>query len=215
MIHRIALLVLLGFGVNTPSYAAKLTQLHDSGILLELGGQYQFTNSQAGSIPSAVFSQKMTNPYLLQAGFSYEVWKGITVGLRASTWLARQRYELGVETRSDTLTLHQMGPEFGFQFGNPRMRYRLVAAIVYPLTLKVVREGITSQTFTRVSTRLVYEVRFQSILKVQQWLSWVLEGGYRLFDLGVLQSGSESFVASGASLDVSGPFIGTGIGIHF
>lgn len=215
MINRILLLVLLGLGVSAPGFAAKLTQLHDSGILLELGGQYQFTNSQAGSIPGAVFSQKMMNTYLLQAGLSYQVWKGITVGLRASTWLASQRYELGAETRSDTLTLHQMGPEFGYQFGNPRMRYRLVAAIIYPLTLQVVREGNSSQTFIPGSTPLLYEVRFQSILKFQQWLSWVFEGGYRLFDLGVLRSGSESFVSSGASLDISGPFIGTGIGIHF
>jgi hypothetical protein len=191
------------------------THLREGDFLVQLGGDLQFTDSQAAGIPGASFSKKFTNSYVLNASVGAQVLGPFYFGLRYGYWLASQNYNVSGVSSSDTLTIHGFGPEVGALWGNPRIQYRAVLGFSYPVGLKIDRQQASSQTFSRDTLPLTYELRLQLNLKFNSHVSWLVEGGYRRVNLGKLLSGSTDYITSGASLDLSGLFVGTGMGIHF
>jgi len=191
------------------------THLREGDFLVQLGGDLQFTDSQAAGIPGASFSKKFTNSYVLNASVGAQVLGPFYFGIRYGYWLASQDYNVSGVSSSDTLTIHGFGPEVGALWGNPRIQYRAILGFSYPLGLKIERQQASSQTFSRDTLPLTYELRLQLNLKFDSHISWLVEGGYRRVNLGKLLSGSTDYIASGASLDLSGLFVGTGMGIHF
>ena len=191
------------------------TRLASTPVLIQIGGDLQFTDSQAASISNATFSDKFTNSYVLSAGIGTQAWGPVYVGFRYTYWLGQQKYQVTGEDRTDRLNLQGIGPELGWQWGNPRIQYRAVVGISYPLVCHMDRLKNSSQTFTPAKIPLLYETRLQLNLKFSSAISWVLEGGYRKVNLGNLQSDTEDFLVAGSDLDFSGFFLGTGLGIHF
>lgn len=209
------LLLMFAGSFDLSALGSNRPYLGDSGVMVELGTALHFTNSKADSIAGAEFSQKYTHSQTLTGGFSILVWDKLILGIRYSHWLAGQKYSSLGNPVEDSLVLHEVGGNVGFQFGNPRIRYRLMAGVAYPLGLKVVQTSSSVRNFIPDENSLLLDSRFQIILKLYTGVSLLVEAGYRWADLGVLKSEGTEYLNPSARFDLSGPFIGTGIGIHF
>jgi len=166
-----------------------------SPCTVQLGGDWRFKQA-----------------YTLQAAFQGQVYRQWALGIRYGQWLGEEGWAWGGQSPQDKLTLQVLGAEIGYRLGNPRLHYFFSLGASVPLQLRIARSGNTPKTFSSASTPFLYEARFQAQLKFIQNISWILEAGYRWVDLGVLSSGSESYEAR---LELTGPFLGTAIGIHF
>lgn len=156
---------------------------------------------------------RLQNAYTLQGSFHAQIASKWALGIRYSHWLGDSTLDWGGQADADSLALKVLGLECGYRFGNPRMHYFVTLGAGIPLQIEVVQQS--QKTFRADTTPLLYEARFQTQLKFMQNISWILEGGYRLAHLGVLKSGNDSYMTSGAGLDLSGAFLGSGLGIHF
>jgi hypothetical protein len=170
MNHR-SLIIFLAWLLSLPAFPAARTHLGDGGLLLELSTDRHFTKAQNYPHVDA-----------FNGGLSTLLWDRLTLGTRYHYWLAE---------------VHEVQGVLGVQFGNPRVRYRLLGAVGVPLSVKSIPE----------CSSFLYDARVQVILKLNTTFSWLIESGYRWANLGTL--------SSGVGLDLSGPFLGTGIGIHF
>jgi len=83
-----------------------------------------------------------------------------------------------------------LGALLGIQMGNPRIRYRIIGLAEIPIGSE---EGLEKVP--------LFEAKIQTLLKFNRIISWNLEAGF-LFTESDLPRWS-------------GPFLGTGIGIHF
>jgi len=145
--------------------------LGDGGFLFEAETDLHFTRAQ-----------NYTQVDVFHGGLSVLLWDRMVLGSRYHYWLAE---------------VHEIQGVLGFQFGNPRVRYRLLGGAGIPLRVKNIPDCKSP----------LYDARFQVILKLNRTFSWLMETGYRWANLG--------FTPSGSGLDLTGPFLGTGIGIHF
>lgn len=89
-----------------------------------------------------------------------------------------------------SLRMTTLGALLGIQMGNPRIRYRIVGVAEIPIGSQ---EGLGKEP--------LFEAKIQTLLKFNRIVSWNLEAGL-LF--------TESDFPRW-----SGPFLGTGLGIHF
>lgn len=155
--------------ILSSSPALAWTELADKGRTLELSGR-------------ALFTQESSLRPSYPVGFSVTV---MPLG---------QRWVLGVAGNHwltpSSLKMTTLGGVLGMQWGNPRIRYRLLAGAQTPLGTE---EGLGKEP--------LWEVKTQSVLKFTRFFSWNLEAGY-LSTQNTLQKWS-------------GFVLGTGIGIHF
>lgn len=192
------------------------TVLREKDWMVQLGGDLQITGSQANQVEGATFSQDFTYSQMFHLGVSVKIWGKLFLGVQYAYWSATQKYVSSTEESiSDSFTFQGLEPQLGMEWGNPRIQYRLLVGAQYPLSFSILRSKTEPLTFLPAEQSLTYELRFQLNLKFSSSFAWILEGGYRLMDFGVLNSGTESFIASGDALDLSGPFVGSAIGIYF
>ena len=156
---------------------------------------------------------RLQNAYTLQGSFHAQVSQKWALGIRYSHWLGDSTLNWGGEAETDSLSLKVLGLELGYRFGNPRMHYFLSLGAGLPLQLEVLQPS--QKKYQTDQTPVIYEARIQAQLKFIQNISWILEAGYRQVSLGVLKSGTEKYLPSEKGLDLSGAFLGSGIGIHF
>lgn len=211
---RSLICVLIGW-FSWSAFPAQRTLLGDSGVLVELGTDLHFTDSKAAEVAGAEFSKKFTHLDVFQGSVSFLLFEHVSLGIRYHYWLGEQNYSLSGTNFKDSLHLQELAGTLGFQFGNPRVRYRVVAAVGYPVDLKVVQTGGSTKNFLPEFTPLLFDGRFQVILKLNSTFSWLIEAGYRRAELGIFKSGTENYISSGATFDLSGPLLGTSVGIHF
>lgn len=145
------------------------TELADRGRTLQFSGQVLFTeeNSLRPSYPIGLILTAMPLGHR---------W---VLGITGHHWLT-----------PSSLKMATLGGLLGIQFGNPRIRYRLLGGTQLPL-------GIENS----LGREPLWEAKIQSLLKFNQVFSWTLEGGYLYTKNPVNKLG--------------GLFVGTGIGIHF
>lgn len=208
------ILLTLLFGIEARA-EKPFTILREKDWLLELSGDLQFTSSEANQIENATFTQDFSFSQIFHFGLSLKIWRGVFFGFQYGYWSVKQEYTLSSNTVSDTLVQHSVGPTLGVEWGNPRLQYRFLLAAPYSASLALERLNPDRQIFMPDFLPIGYEVRFQINLKFSSSIAWILQGGYRFLDLGVLKSGSEVFPTSGNSLNMSGPFVGSGLGIFF
>ncbi|NBT57672.1 hypothetical protein EBT16_02695 [bacterium] len=211
----LTLSLLLGWFLASSAWANSRPYLGDGGLLVELGTALHFTDSKADAVAGADYSKKYTHLQVGVGGFSVLLWERVVVGLQYTYWLAEQQYAVSGNTVQDSLVLHEVGARLGYQLGNPRIRYRLIAGMGYPFGLKVVQKSSSSKDFLPDSVPWVFDGRLQIFLKLNTTLSLLVEGGYRWANLGTFKSDGVEYLPSTGQFDLSGPFIGTGIGIHF
>jgi len=165
------LFIFFAWFMTSTALLAERTHLGDGGFLIELGTDLHFTEAP-----------NYSHVDVFNGGLSVLLWDRLVAGARYHYWLAE---------------VHEVQGVLGVQFGNPRVRYRLLGGAGIPMSVKDIPD----------SKSILYDSRFQVILKLNSTVSWLIEAGYRWADLGTSSSGSR--------LDLSGPFLGTGIGIHF
>lgn len=208
----VLLLLSLSFSARSER---KNVNLKDGAFFAYFTGGVSFTSSKAGDIPGAIFSSTLTNPYTLNAGIGVRLLNPFYFGLRLQNWIGKQEYGYQGQSYADTLTLQAFGGEFGMRFGNPRMQYWFIGSIMCPSYLKMVRSGGADTDFRLEKMPYYYEARVLISLKMNYWLSFLVEGGYRQMNLGNLIGNGTSFIPSGENLNLSGPFGSVGIGFHF
>jgi len=150
--------------LSSAALPASKTNLGDSGVLIELATDLHFTEAP-----------NYTNTDVYSVGASALLWENVVLGASYHYWVA---------------DIQELQGQLGIQWGNPRVRYRVLGGMGYPISGKLVPDSKT----------LLLDSRFQVILKLNSTVSWIIESGYRWAKL---------------NLDLSGPFLGTGIGIHF
>jgi hypothetical protein len=221
MKHRF-LIILFAMAFSASSWAAgrPFTFLKEKDWLVQLGGDLQITGSKANQIEGATFSQEFTYSQIFHLGLSVKFWGNLFLGFQYAYWSATQNFITSTEESiSDTFTFHGLEPQLGLEWGNPRIQYRLILGAQYPLSFSIARDKTEPLTFIPDEQLLSYELRFQLNLKFSSSVAWILEGGYRLMDFGILSAGSESYIntgdPAGDRLDLSGPFVGSAIGIYF
>jgi hypothetical protein len=144
-------------------------ELLDRVRTFQISGQVVFTQEES-----------LRPSYPLQASLTVMPFdQRIVLGITGQYWLT-----------PTSLKMTTLGGLLGIQWGNPRIRYRLLASTQTPLGTE---EGLGKEP--------LWEIKIQSVLKFNRIFSWNLEAGY-LYTKNVLQVWS-------------GPVLGTGIGIHF
>jgi hypothetical protein len=215
MKKSLAVAIFLLSMINVAHAERAFTILRDKDWFLEASGDLQFTGSEANQIENATFSQDFSFSQVFHLGLSVKVWRGLLLGVQYGYWSAKQEYTESTNTISDTFVQHSVGPMLGVEWGNPRLQYRFLIVAPYSASLFVERLNPDRQNFLPDSLPINYEARFQINLKFSSSVVWLLQGGFRFMDLGAFKSGSETFPATGNSLNMSGPFVGSGLGIFF
>ncbi|MBI1860598.1 MAG: hypothetical protein HYR96_06750 [Deltaproteobacteria bacterium] len=175
---------------------------------IHLTGTYPIVNSSVDTLSNATFSRKQsTNSYVASLAYYFEVGSRIALGARYEYWLSDRRYDDAAGTTvTDQLSYQTVGAELGLHGGNQRVFWLISGGVFYPVAAAA---GAYSATKS-----LEYQARAQATIRFVRAVWLIFEGGYRLANLGNLTSGTATFLDSGASLDLSGPFLSFGIAFH-
>lgn len=200
---------------HTPAFA-KSKSLKDQSQYVYFGGTFQFTDSAADDVAGASYTKKMTNPVVLVGGLGFRLFNFLFLGARYEHWIAGRGFTVGGVAQNDTLKYQSIGGELGIYRGNPRFFWIVSAGWFHPITLSVEStRGSTSSTYIHEPKPVGYQARLTMGVKLNSLMSFRLEGGYRHANFGDMSSGSTSLLQGGEKLDLSGPFVGVGLGVHF
>lgn len=196
---------------------AKGKSLVDYSQVFYIAGNVLFTDSTADDVSGATFRQNMTNPFVGAAGLGFRFLGFLYIGARYEHWFANRDFTSAGIPQEDTLKFSSIGGEVGFYRGNPRFYWTLTAGYFHTLSLSM--ESKRNVNIVTIYTRDPKPVTFQGRLtvgvKLNSRYSFRLEGGFRYANLGNLVYGSNPFLPGSADLNLSGPFVGAGLGIHF
>lgn len=190
-----------------------VTQLREGSVLTSLSVHVLYANSNADKVTGATYERKMALPSIGSVGLGIRPWKKLYMGVRYEYWYSDRKFTLNNVGQTDLLKFQTIGGELGYYTGNPRVYYLFSAGVHYPLELKISsdRQG----DFTNLAKPLTYQGRLVIGVKFSSLIALQIEGGYRLMDLGNLLNGNTPFLSGGASMNLSGPFLGLGLGLHF
>ncbi len=190
----------------------KISHLSPRKLMFYFSSDFHVTNSKADQVTDAVYDHKFTNPYTLNVGMGVTLFSHIYIGARYEYWIGQRQLTLNGVGQTDTLKVQNLGGEIGWVTGNPRVFWILMASAYYPLEQSVeVRRG-TTQIYSTLPTRLGYSGRLNLGIKLNNTFAILLEGGYRMADLGQPQSNSQNYLNNG-EFNLSGPFGGLGFSI--
>lgn len=192
------------------------SELKDGSFVFYFGGDVAFSTSKADSVAGATYTNKYNNSMILDAGLGVRLFRYIYIGTRYEYSLLKRAYTVGGVETQDKLDYQNIGGEIGWVAGNPRVHWILSVGGFFPLALDVaqVRNGTTTH-FINAQKPITYQGRLTLGVKMNSAISFRFEGGYRMQNVGNLQSNGSSYLNGGEKLDLSGPFFGFGLGLHF
>ena len=161
----------------------------------------------------ASYTQNMRTPILGTLGLGYFALKPLWIGIRYEFWVAQRKMSLAGVNSIDKLNLQLLGPEVAYVRGNPRVSYLFAAGGTFPLKQQI--DSNVNGVFQTGATFWNYHLRTSLELRFNTQLALHLEGGYRWVKVRGLSSSSGSFLANGGDVDLSGPFVGIGLGFLF
>jgi hypothetical protein len=205
--------IILGLMATAPVFADSKNGFSSRKFLFYLSGDIGLAFPESDAVSGAAYTKKMRTPLVACAGFGVAPWSRLWLGMRYELWWAQREIETGGSQSLDTLRLQTLGPEVGWVRGNPRVTYLFVAGAQYPLQQKVEASSVNS--YTSSSSNWNYFVRSSLELRFNSRLALHLEGGYRWVKIKGLQNGVTSFVEGNRDLNLSGPFVGMGLGLFF
>ena len=179
-------------------------------LLIQALGDYHYSRSAADSVAGALYTQKFGTGATASAAVGIRPLSFFYVGVRYEYWFAMRRSLIDGNQSNDLLRYHGPVGEVGFYTENPRTYYLLTVGVMYPLLSEIQSIG---RTFTPVGYRFSYSGRLLLGVKFNYFCSLIVHAGYRYAPLGDFAAGGENYVTGG--LDLSGPFVGMGLGIHF
>lgn len=209
------LITLVGVFVFTPSqgFGRKLSNLPQRTFLFYAAGNLALTSSEADKISGATYVENMRTPLLGTVGLGAFVKSWLWLGARYENWFSHRDFSISGVSQEDKLYLQQAGPEIGYVRGNPRVSYLFVVGALYPFEQRVV--STANGSFSRGTRFWNYYARASMELRLTSRLDFHLESGYRWVNLKDLKAHGTSFLPGGSDLNLSGPFIGAGLGLRF
>lgn len=211
-------LFLLGLLLSSFAYAkGRSTELKDGRFVLYGMGDLLFSDSKADHESATTYTRKYNKSFVVAPGLGMRLFGFLYLGARYEYWIAGREFSSSSTSGKDTLKYQTIGGEVGWYTGNPRIHWILSATVHYPLSLTISQTGWTSGKYNLPNDQrpLSYSGRLTLGIKFSSSFSLRLEGGYRVVNLGDLHSAPRTYLPAGASLDLSGPFLGAGFGLHF
>jgi len=205
--------IVLGLLLTAPAFAGSKSTFSSRKFLFYSSGDIGLASPESDSVSGAVYTKKMRIPLVACAGFGVTLWSRLWLGARYEFWWAQREFETGGSQSLETLRLQTLGPEVGWVRGNPRVTYLFVAGGQYPLQQKV--DSTIANSYNSSSSHWNYFVRSSMELRFNSRIALHLEGGYRWVKIKGLQNGVTSFVQGNGDLNLSGPFVGLGLGLFF
>jgi hypothetical protein len=126
-------------------------------------------------------------------------------------WFLARAFTVGGLSTVDTFSLAHIGPEIGYYKNSARVLWLLSVSANYPIILEV--SSSNGNKYTATPVLLGYKGQLAVTLRLTGWLGFCFSGGYRFADLGILTSGGSNYLSGGATLNMSGPFVGLGLGV--
>lgn len=178
-------------------------------------GSYAITlaDSESDKVSGAIYQKKMTTPQVGSLGVGMSPLNSIWVGLRYDYWFAKRQMTLGGVDQEDSLKLQLLGPELGYIRGNPRVAYLFAFGAMVPIQQSIASNP--NGNFTSDKKDLSYQARAAIQLRLDSHFAVHFECGYRLIKIRELNNSGTSFVPGNKDVDLSGPFVGAGLGIFF
>lgn len=211
----ISLFLFLLLAFSQSGFAKGYSELKDGGWVFYGAGDLLFSNSKADGQALSTYTQKYNKSSLLALGLGVKFFRFLYIGVRYEYWMAGRNVTTAGLNSVDTLQYQTLGGELGIYTGNPRIHWLLTGGAYYPLSLAVTQSGATSGKYTNTANPLGYQARLTLGIKLGSVVSMRFEGGYRVVDLGSLTNAVGSYLPGGDKLDLSGPFVGVGFGVHF
>ena len=147
------------------------------------------------------------------AGLGVSPFKPVWLGIRYEYWFAsRETLSVG-SVQKDVLKLQLLGPELGYIRGNSRVAYLFAAGAMFPIA-----QGISSSAngdYKTSTTEWNWQARAAIELRLARRIAVHFEGGYRWVNIKNLNSMGSSFIQNSNRLELSGPFVGMGLGLLF
>lgn len=179
--------------------------LHFSGNLL-------YTGSEADKVVGALYSEKYANPVIAVMGLGFLAKGNFYTGLRYEYWSAGRKYLLNRIEYKDTLTYYTLGLDAGYLFWGDKIFCFILGGLQYPLDLKVTA---ASNVYLATSKPIALQLRVALGVKFAHVYSMLLEGGYRIQNLGTLTTAQGANYLDGAAFNLSSMFLGVGLYFHF
>lgn len=177
--------------------------------LLAVSYTNNYTSTSADTVEGAFYSRSYSNPASLKIELGLLPMKYLYLGFVFDLWKAGRTFEVGGITTSDTLTYQVVGVELGYITGNPRSFVAFTGFVGYPLRLSI--QSSTGATYLPdTAAPLTYGGRAMIGLRFASFLSVLMEGGYRLRNLGAFSADGVAYL--GDDFNLSGFFISTGVG---
>jgi len=202
----------LGLGPGV-AMAKRISVLPQRPFLLYASGNIGIASSEADKLSGASYTKNMRTPLVGVLGFGGYPTPWLWVGARYEYWFAARELSIAGAPQKDTLHLQLVGPEIGFVKANPRVAYIFSMGGLYPLEQRV--DSSSQAKFSRGTPFWNYQAKASMELKINSRLDFHLEGGYRWLNLKNLSSGTTAFLPEGRDFNLSGPFVGMGLGFMF
>lgn len=190
------------------------SSLKENRFVFYVAGNMQFSMSQADNVSGASYSEKMNHPFVGALGFGVRALPFLYIGTRYENWWVRRNIMVSGVNQIDRLAFQTIAAEAGFYTGNPRVHWLLTFGYQHPLQQEIQRSAPAAGNYQRSTPAPSYETRLTLSVKTSTLISIRFEGGYRMSNLGDMTASGTSFLP-GEELNMSGPFIGLGLGFHF
>lgn len=181
------------------------------GILIFGRFGYHYSYSDADRVAGAFYTQTYSRPIAGEAGVGVRTMGNIYFQMGYEYWIANRAYAVSNVPFSDVLHYQALGVEAGYLFGSPRAFLILAGGVQYPLEL-----GVTDSAgvaYATLLTPLSYRGRLVIGVRMNDTFTLLMDGGYRVLNFGSLESNGTPLLSGGAAFDLSGLFLGAGLGV--
>lgn len=212
--QALGLIILFGGAIlSLGARAEKITPFQKRPFLFYGATNLTFAEPDSDKVSGASYQKKMRTPLVGAIGVGVSPIKSVWLGIRYEYWFAKRELTLSGNPQTDSLNLQLIGPEVGVIRGNSRAAYLFAAGGLFPLVQEI---SSTSQgTFTTSNSDWKFQLRASIELRLVKSLVVHFESGYRWLRIKNLSSNGVPFISGNGPMNMSGPFVGMGLGFFF
>lgn len=213
MVRSFILMLCVACGATQAS--SHFSRVKSYSLILRVTMDYNYSNSLGDQVSGATYGSRFANSYVGDIGLGTLLFSNAYVGAVFENRYARRSFTLAGQPQIDTLNFKAVGGEIGYWSSNPRTYLLFSGGTLMSLSPQITSEGESQRTFSGPSGKLIFFGKVTMGIRLWSWFSFNLVGGYRHSNLGAFSSGSDALLSGSESLDISGPFGGVGLSIHY